>query len=138
MMQVTIATKDELRKALRDWPITPMSAILFGGERFMWTTWGAMAKTGNLVIGLATVADEGEMGSGKPTLIGVMVLPDYRRRGIGTQLVRAVVDEARTRKLLPLLTECLSPSGLGLARSLSYGPEVLEVVDQTFMGFELP
>jgi GNAT superfamily N-acetyltransferase len=137
-MNISITNKNELVEAIQTLPVTPMVAILFGGERLMVTNWGAVATDGDAIIGLATVAERGEMASGIPTLVGVMVLPEWRRRGIGLALLWTVVEEAGRRGLLPLLYEALTPSGLALAKASGYGPEVLALRDQSFWGIELP
>lgn len=137
MIEYRVASKTELVAAIQTLPVTPMVAILFGGERLMVTSWGVVASEGATPIGLATVADEGEMMSGIPTIIGVMVLPEWRRQGIGLALLRAVVEEAGKRNLLPLRYDAMTPSGLALAQAVGYGPEMLDIHNQS-MGFELP
>lgn len=136
-MRVDIADKTELVQAVQTLPVTPMVAILFGGERLMVTDWGAIATEGHTVTGLVTIANEGE-GTGQPTIIGVMVLPEWRRQGIGKALLDSVVEEAGRRNLLPLRYDAISSSGLALAEASGYGPDTLTIKNYSLPGIELP
>jgi GNAT superfamily N-acetyltransferase len=135
-LAIEIIKRPRLVEAATSLPITPMVAILFGGDRLACADWGVLARVEDTVVGLASVADRGEMNSGTPTLIGVLVLPGWRRLGIGSALLRAVVAVAGQRQLLPLLYEALTPSGLALARASGCGPEALAVRDLS-TGIEL-
>lgn len=70
-------------------------ATLFGSEQWWHVTYAAIARDENgALIGLATLAMQGEDGESSPEIVGVWVHPRVRRQGIGTRLLIACVDKA--------------------------------------------
>lgn len=77
---------------------TPSFVILFGGDRWSCIEDVALAVVdGDQIIGIATIAPTDEMGHDGPSIIGCRVHPSHRRQGIGSALVRALVDESLSR-----------------------------------------
>lgn len=73
--------------------------ISFTGDRVSCCDEAVVAKEGERIVGVATLASSGEMGSGQPTLVGIWVDPAFTRRGIGQHLVGAVVKRVEERRL---------------------------------------
>lgn len=63
------------------------------------------------------------MRSDEPTIIGLYVLPLYRKKGIGTQLMAAAVHECMQRQLTLVRVDVLST---GAKRTLDKLPEDLK------------
>ena len=53
------------------------------------------------------------------TMLNVYTLPEYRRRGIATQVIRFLIDEAAQRKVSRIDLNA-SPEGIPLYRSLGF------------------
>jgi len=67
-------------------------ACIFGGARLSCCTEHvAVYDEDDVCVGIATIAPEGEQGSGMPTIVGVWVHPLYRKQGIGTSLVENAI-----------------------------------------------
>ena len=139
-LQIKIINKNTLNTILKDWPVNATTALLFGGDRLWCIDWAVVAILDGVHIGLATVAEQGEEQSGIPTLVGLAVRGDYRRMGVGTQLVEAVIGEAERRELCPLLVEPVTVSGERFIRSIDVPEGALTIRDvgAAFLGIDLP
>lgn len=71
-------------------------AILFGGDRGRCCDRSLVAKVDGEVVGLASIAPQGEDYSGQPALVGLLVLPEHRGQGLGTALLAEVARLAPT------------------------------------------
>jgi ribosomal protein S18 acetylase RimI-like enzyme len=68
-------------------------------------------------VGTATLQPLGTIGE----VVGVSVLPEHRRRGIGTELTRFLVGEAHRRGVADVLLSA-APSAEGVYRRLGFRP----------------
>ena len=64
-------------------------------------TWLAAHDPDGTLVGVARVLDDGAIHA---SLWDVIVHPDRRRRGIGTALVRAALDQCTDRRLIALVS----------------------------------
>lgn len=85
----------ELHSAKAGFPI----AILFGGDRLSCCDEGIVMNDNGKLIGLATIAPEGEENSGQPTIVGLYVLPEYRQKGFGAQILKRTLERCIERGL---------------------------------------
>lgn len=92
----------------------PLAAgILFAGDRWQHVAHVARAVSDQaLSVGMATLAPCDEMGAGGPHIIGVYVLPAYRRQGIGRRLIAALVAKSQQVYGRGVTAECVTHEGL--------------------------
>jgi ribosomal-protein-alanine N-acetyltransferase len=93
--------------------LLPFEETMFGAEAWSRTTYLEEISDTELRHYLVAEADDGEiLGDGgllviaeTAQIVTVGVLPRARRKGVGRELVRALVDEARRRKAGEVLLE---------------------------------
>lgn len=99
--------------------ISPFAiATLFAGDRMSCVDEAVIAEEGGQIIGIATVAHKGEQMSGKPTFVGLYVIPEFRSQGIGRSLVKATIEHCREQGLVPLWVDAISTASKKLFESL--------------------
>lgn len=92
---------------------SPLAAgILFAGDRWQHVAHVARAVSDHISVGMATLAPCDEMGAGGPHIIGVYVLPAYRRQGIGRRLIAALVAKSQQEYGRGVTAECVTHEGL--------------------------
>lgn len=112
-----------------------LQAILFGGDRLSCVDEAVAIENNDTVVGIATIAPEGEQMSGEPTIVGLYVRPEHRGKGAGMALLLAAIDRCRERGLVPVRVDALTTPVLRIAEKL---PEEyrrdLRVSDHTLGG----
>ena len=97
--------------------------ILFGGDRLRCCDEAVLARDSDgQIVGLATLAPDGELGEG-PTVVGLYVSPEHRRRGIGTRVIIRAVERMQERGLTPVRMDTL---GTAAARLVALLPEEVQ------------
>ena len=76
--------------------------ILFGGDRLNCITHFVVAKIFWKIVGIVTIAREGENKSGIPTIIAIYVKKEWRRKGIGTKLFHQTIEYMIKEKMVPI------------------------------------
>ena len=132
---------------LRQSHISSMKLVsLIGGEQASCCDEAAVIKDGDQIVAVASIAPFGEgrnpamekmarepglkrMGKrlglgkpGEPTIVGVFVLPEYRRKGLGYQVLEAAVRRCIERSLVPIRIDSMSA---GIMRAIDNLPEEL-------------
>ena len=87
-------------------------ACLFGGDRASCCDEAVVIKHRGQIIALTTIAPAGEMGSGEPAIVGVYTMPEWRRHGLGLEVLQATIRRCVERGLKPVRIDVMS-SGLG-------------------------
>ena len=77
------------------------------------------------ILGVATIAPQGDEASGVPTIVALYVLPQHRRRGIGRALMEATVWRCRERGFERVRVDVMSAYIMRIIGSL---PAELQVV----------
>jgi len=96
-MKLTQITKNDINDYFTQIP--PMSfVILFGGDRLSVCDWGLVATIDGQFGGLVTYSESGEMGEGA-SIVGLWVAPQFRKRGVGTALLKSVQQFANKTDL---------------------------------------
>ena len=100
-------------------PATPAIVCLFGGDRLSCIDEGIVFALDGDVVGLGTIAPEGEMRDGQPTIVGLYVRHEYRGRGYGRKIMLATIDRMRERGLvLPYRVDATSSHGFFACQGL--------------------
>src|SRR3989344_9209087 len=78
-----------LKEKIRKLHEKPSAAIglLLSGDRISCCDEGVVMQEGENVIGVATIAPEGEEQSGQPTIVALYVSKEYRGKGYGSQIL---------------------------------------------------
>ena len=117
--------------------IRPSMALgtLLAGDRWSCVSEAAIAEEEGKIVGIATIAPEGEQMSGEPAIVGLYVLHQYRGRGIGYQLLEAAVDYMLSKGLKPIRLDVVNSRVLRMVERLPAGKrQKLNVVDQSMAG----
>ncbi len=118
-------------KTPRDYEFTNI-IISFGGDRGMccdriFTAYDEILQGAKVVgmVGACSLAYQGEMREGTPTIVGLYVIPSHRRRGIGTTLVKKAIQHSLAINLpLPIRFDAIDEPSLNLFQKL---PEEIRV-----------
>ena len=117
--ELTSFANDLIRNAADTRDLLTVAAIsAIGGDRIVCCDEGIVARTrfGNLV-GLASIAPQGESHDGSPEIVGVFVGRKYRRKGIGKELLIRVINRCEERGLRPSM-HAVTNNGWALLQAL--------------------
>ena len=93
---------------------------LFGGDRASCCDEAIVIKNdGGQIVALATIAPNGEQMSGKPTIVGLYVMPEFRRQGLGRKVLEAAIHRCIDRELIPIRIDLMSEGIKSLVEQLS-------------------
>jgi GNAT superfamily N-acetyltransferase len=95
-----------------------MNFILFGGDRLTCVDEVLAAYENGAFAGAVTLSPVGEMNTGKPSIVGLLVLKRLRRNGIGTKLMESAITRMRERGLTPVHIDILSMNAGKLVEKL--------------------
>jgi GNAT superfamily N-acetyltransferase len=93
--------------------------VLFGGDRLSCCDEAVAIKSGDHIVGIATISPNGEDGSSRPTIVGVFVLPQFRGQGLGRQLMMEAIQHCLDRGFESIRLDVLSVAMRHIVRSLS-------------------
>jgi ribosomal protein S18 acetylase RimI-like enzyme len=71
--------------------------ILLSGDRMSCCDEGVIMQEKENLIGVATIAPNGEEQSGQPTIVGLYVSPEYRNKGYGSQILQKAIERCLER-----------------------------------------
>lgn len=74
----------------------PLGIFLFHGDRYVCCDEACIVTELGKVIAIATISLSGEMGEG-PSIVGVYVKPDYRRRGYAIDVIERAIERLKER-----------------------------------------
>lgn len=95
-----------------------MNFILFGGSRLTCVDEVLAAYENDTFVGTVSLSPVGEMNARKPSIIGLLVLKGWRRKGIGTKLMESAITRMRERGLTPVHIDVLSKNAMKLVEKL--------------------
>ena len=93
-------------------------AILFAGDRLSCVDEAVGLEVDDEVVGVATIAPEGEQLSGEPTIVAIYVRSEFRKRGLGRTLLMVAIDRCRERGLVPVRMDALTTPALRAAENM--------------------
>lgn len=92
-------------------------SILFGGSRLACVDEVLAAYEKDTFAGSVTLSSVGEMREG-PAIVGLLVLKGWRRKGIGTMLMKSAITRMQERGLTPVHVDVLSKNAKMLIERL--------------------
>jgi len=107
-------------------------ALLFGGNRISCCDEGVIAEQENKLVGVATIAPEGEEMSGQPTVVALYVIPEFRGKGYGRQILRKAVERCIERGFLSIRMDVMSSNAKKIIDKLP--KELQEKIDVHDLG----
>ncbi|MBD3311012.1 MAG: GNAT family N-acetyltransferase [Candidatus Magasanikbacteria bacterium] len=107
-------------------------AILFTGDRLACCDEAVTLRVGCEIVGVATIAPEGEEYTGQPTIVALYIEPGYRRRGHGTTLMKSALERCRERGFETVRVDVMSDHVMKIIRSLP--AELATILDVHDMG----
>lgn len=135
-LEVKIISQENLANVIDQIPLGMSRAALFGGDRYSCVDEGVALVDQEVLIGLATIAPEGEQLTGIPTIVGLWIKPQYRMQGNGKLLMKATVERCIERGFETVLVDGLVAPISKIVDSL---PENLKQhVDYRNFGMGLP
>jgi GNAT superfamily N-acetyltransferase len=109
--------------------------LLLAGDRWLCVDEVALATVDGEIVGIATIAPEGEMRDGEPTIVAIYVLHEHRASGIGYELLEATVDYMSSKGFTPIRVDVMNSK---VSRMIDRLPadkrQKLSVVDQSMGG----
>lgn len=105
---------------------------LFCGDRATCCDEAAVIKNCGRIVAVATIAPRGEDCSGKPAIVGVYVLPGFRKQGHASKVVEEAFGRCVERALrVPVRMDLMSSGIQAVVKGLpDYVKRHLEVHDQ--------
>ena len=100
--------------AWAEWPQRDAWRIAEASRR---SRWFAARTAGGELVGVVRVLDDGGLYA---SVWDLLVHPDWRGKGIGTQLMKLALDACRDRRLVALVA---TPAGRGLYERLGFVTE---------------
>lgn len=73
--------------------------LLLSGDRWSCVDEVALATVDSEIVGIATIAPQGEMMEGVPTIVAIYVVHEHRKSGVGFKLLEAAVDYMLSKSL---------------------------------------
>jgi ribosomal protein S18 acetylase RimI-like enzyme len=139
MQQTKIIPQAELLNIINKIPDGMSKVILFLGDRYTCIDEGVAILDGDELIGLATIAAEGEQHSGEPTIVGLWVNPLYRRQGYGKKLLEDAITHCVNERLFDVIrVEAIVEAVLKIIASLpSDLQKRINLNNQVIPGFSL-
>jgi len=138
MTEIRIIPKAEVASWVRSLHSAKPSialGILLGGDRWLCVDEAALATVGREIVGIATIAPEGEMRHGEPTIVAIYVLHEHRASGVGYKLLETTVDYMLSKGLAPIHIDAMNSK---VSRMIDRLPaekrQKLSVVDQSMGG----
>lgn len=110
----------------------PAIFILLGGDRIACCDEGVIMQEGDSLVGVATIAPYGEENSGQPTIVGLYVVPEYRSKGYGKQILQKAIERCLERGFEKIRMDVMSSDATEIIKKLP--KEIQEKLDVRYMG----
>jgi len=113
-------SKEEVIEFIKTLNPHPVVGFLLSGDRVSCISEGLGIEKEGEIIGIATIAKEGELLSGDPTLVALYIKPEHRQKGYGKKLLKEAIRYAKAKKKFPYLrVDILSSKVKKMIQSLS-------------------
>lgn len=112
--------------------LDPKIGIVLSGDRISCCDEGVIMQIQNKLIGVATIAPQGEANSGQPTIVGLYVKPEYRSKGYGKDILQRAIERCIERGFENIRMDVMSLNAQKIIEKL---PQKLkEKIDAHFSG----
>lgn len=109
---------------------------LFVGDRLSCCDEAAIVEVDGKIVAIATIAPEGELNEGVPTIVGLYTVRAYRQQGYGRTALEVAVRRCTARGFQNIRVDVLTPNALKTIQSLPDGLRAaLLVNDQSMLWF---
>ncbi|MSR78858.1 MAG: N-acetyltransferase [Candidatus Taylorbacteria bacterium] len=109
--------------------------ILFTGDRITCCDEASVVEIAGKIVALATIAPEGEMGEGHPTIVGLYTVREHRCKGYGKTVLVTAIKRCLERGFSQIHMDVLTPKAMKTIQSLSTELKAeLSISDQTKFG----
>ena len=113
---------------------SPLIGLLLGGDRITCCDEAVALEVDGVIIGVVTIAPEGEEYTGRPTLVALYVVPAERKKGYGQILqeagIRRCIERGLTDNNQTILIETLGTRAFKTTERLPQElKDVIEVRD---------
>ena len=119
MATTRVVPKDELLKWVHQLPISATVAILLGGDRLSCVDEAVGVEVEGKIVAIATIAPQGEMMSGQPTIVALYTLKAHRQKGYGALALKAAIVRGKERGFSQLRVDVLSSHVMRILDSLT-------------------
>ena len=92
--------------------------LLLTGDRISCCDEGVIAEQEAKLVGVATIAPEGEEMSGQPTIVGLFVVPEHRGKGLGAQILKKAVERCIERGFENIRMDVMSSNAMKIIDKL--------------------
>lgn len=135
-IEMKIKNKLEINQWIKKLPPSMPVGILLSGDRwFCVDTIIVEENEKDEIVGVATISERGEMKSGEPTIVAIYVLENYRRQGIGLNLLIQSIEYMIEKGLIPIRLDVINSQVNRLIDKLSENlKQHLQVNDMTLGG----
>jgi GNAT superfamily N-acetyltransferase len=138
-METRVLSHGEFIEFVRSLPFTPTVGILLGGDRINCCDEGVALEVDGQIVGVATIAPDGEECSGTPTLVAIYVHPLHRRNGYARVIAEAAARRCKERGFNRVRVDVISAYALRVFTSLpSELRSIFDIHDQGGMMDSLP
>lgn len=107
-------------------------ALLLAGDRISCCDEGVIMEKEAKLVGVATIAPEGEEQSGQPTIVGLYVVPEHRGQGYGSQILRRAIERCIERGFDKIRMDVMSSNASKIIEKLP--DEIKEKIDVHNLG----
>ena len=102
-MEIKIVSRGEVAEFRSSVPHGTLAVgMLLAGDRWGCVQQVVAAYSGEKVVGIATIAPDGEQNSGEPTIVALYVMAKYRSQGVGAALLEVAVDWMISERMTPI------------------------------------
>lgn len=107
-MKTKVLNRDELRQFVRSLHMSAVVGLLLGGDRLSCVDEGVALEVEGEIVGVGTIAPEGEQMSGQPTIVAIYVKPEHRGNRYAEIILQATVERCVEREFSNIRLEILS------------------------------
>ena len=101
--------------------------LLLSGDRISCCDEGVIMEKEAKLVGVATIAPEGEEHSGQPTIVGLYVVPEQRCKGYGGQILKRTIERCIERGFGKIRMDVMSSNASKIIEKLP--DEIKEKID---------
>lgn len=107
-VEINIINQQEISQFTETIGFNMAVVLLLSGDRISCCDEAAALVVDGETVGVCTIAPQGEMRSGKPTIVGMYIVPGHRGQGHGVRLFEACVRRCIERGFTSVHVDIMS------------------------------